>query len=207
MDLGISARELPGGLHFCYLFGDDDERFSLIARLFEAGRKANDKLFYVTDTLSPERIKERLVEQAAALEPPDSCVVLRTSDGFYPEGKFSTEDMLGRMRTLLRQSELEGFRGSRVVGEMSWILKGVEGAERAMEFEARVTSVLKEHPHSAGICQYDLSLFSGETMMDVLTVHPFTIVRGQIVENPFFIDADEFLKSRAGKRLSGHGHT
>jgi hypothetical protein len=45
MNLGISSRELPGGLHVCYLFGDDDERFELVARFFEAGVKAGDKLF------------------------------------------------------------------------------------------------------------------------------------------------------------------
>ena len=70
--------------------------------------------------------------------------------------------------------------------------------------EARVTSVLKQHPCSAGICQYDLHLFNGATLMDVLTVHPYTIVRGQFVENPFFVEAEQFLKSRAGKRVSGH---
>jgi hypothetical protein len=204
MDLGISSRELPGGLHVCYLFGDDDERFRLIARFFEAGLKARDQLFYVVDTMEPEQLRERLVAHSTELQPVEACNVLRTREGFYPDGSFSTEDMLGRMRSLLRQSAEQGYRGARVVGEMSWILKGVEGAERAMEFEARVTSVLKEHPHSAGICQYDLHLFSGETMMDVLTVHPYTIVRGQFVENPFYVDAEEFLRTRAQPRSSGY---
>jgi hypothetical protein len=205
MDLGISSRELPGGLHVCYLFGDDDERFQLIARFFEAGRKAGDKLFYVVDSMAPDQVRQRLSDHYAPLTSPDACTVLRTSEGFYPEGTFSSDDMLGRMRGLLRQSVEEGYRGSRVVGEMSWILRDVEGADRAMEFEARVTSVLKQHPHSAGICQYDLHLFSGETLMDVLTVHPYTIVRGQFVENPFFVDAEEFLRLRAQARLQGDG--
>jgi hypothetical protein len=205
LDLGITSRELPGGLHVCYLFGDDAERFQLIARFFEAGRKAGDKLFYVVDSMSPEQLRARIEHHSRELRPPAEWNVLRTSDGFYPDGAFSTEDMLARMRALLAQSAAEGFRGSRVVGEMSWILKGVQGAERAMEFEARVTSVLKEHPHSAGICQYDLHLFNGATLMDVLTVHPYTIVRGQFMENPFFIDAEEFLRTRAGRRLAEDG--
>jgi len=30
--------------------------------------------------------------------------------------------------------------------------------------------------------------------MDVLNVHPMMIVRGQLVNNPYFIDPNEFLK-------------
>jgi hypothetical protein len=50
-----------------------------------------------------------------------------------------------------------------------------------------------------------MHLFSGETLMDVLAVHPYTIVRGQFVENPFFVEPAEFLKSqRSRPRLPGH---
>ena len=30
--------------------------------------------------------------------------------------------------------------------------------------------------------------------MDVLSVHPVMIVRGQLVQNPYYIEPDEFLK-------------
>ena len=30
--------------------------------------------------------------------------------------------------------------------------------------------------------------------MDVLSVHPVMIVRGQLVKNPYYIEPDEFLK-------------
>lgn len=201
VNLGISSRELPGGLHVCYLFGDDDERFSTIARFFEAGRKAGDKLLYVADRMEPEEIHARLDRLSAELAAPGSVVVSRTADAYYPAGDFSAEDMLARIGALLGQSANEGYRGTRVTGEMSWILRGVGGSERVMEFESRVTAVLKHHSHSAGICQYDMKLFSGETLMDVLAVHPYTIVRGQFVENPFFVEPDEFLKTHRKARL------
>ena len=201
VNLGISSRELPGGLHVCYLFGDDDERFSTIGRFFDAGLKAGDKLFYVADRSEPADIRARLDRLSAELATPESLVVSRTADAYYPEGTFSAEDMLTRIGALLGQSAKEGYRGTRVTGEMSWILRGVGGTERVMEFESRVTAVLKNHAHSAGICQYDMKLFSGETLMDVLAVHPYTIVRGQFVENPFFVEPDEFLKTHRKAHL------
>jgi hypothetical protein len=30
--------------------------------------------------------------------------------------------------------------------------------------------------------------------MDVLSVHPMMIVRGQLMQNPYFIDPDEFIE-------------
>jgi hypothetical protein len=206
MDLGISSRELPGGLHVCYLFGDDDERFQLVARFFEAGKRAGDKLMYLVDRRAPTEIHQRMQQLSAELQAPGSCVVTGTDEAFYPEGTFSADVMLGRVGELLDQSIQEGFRGTRITGEMSWILRGVGGSERVMEFESRVTSVLRAHPHAAGICQYDITLFSGATLMDVLAVHPYTIVRGQFVENPFFVEPAEYLRSQTPPRLPLPGH-
>ena len=206
IDLGISSRELPGGLHVCYLFGDDEERFQLVARFFEAGARAGDKLMYLVDRLTPAEIHQRMQQLSADLRAPDSCLVTRTEDAYFPDGSFSADDMLGKIEELLAQSAKQGFRGTRVTGEMSWILRGVGGTERVMEFESRVTSVLKRHPHSAGICQYDINLFSGATLMDVLAVHPYTIVRGQFVENPFFLEPAEYLRSQSRPRLPQPAH-
>jgi hypothetical protein len=203
MDLGVSSPELPGGLHVCYLFGDDEERFRLVARFFEAGARAGDKLFYIADTMTPEQVRQRL--QALAFDPtsPGARIVLRSDEAYFPEGQFSPDDMLARIRALFERGVEEGFRGMRATGEMSWMLKGVQGSERAIEFESRVTSVLQAYPHSAVICQYDLHLFSGETFMDALAVHPYIIIRGQFVENPFFIDPVEFLKRPRRARSPG----
>ncbi len=37
--------------------------------------------------------------------------------------------------------------------------------------------------------------------MDVLSVHPMMIVRGQLMQNPYFIDPDEFMQ-----RLKNRGN-
>ena len=41
-------------------------------------------------------------------------------------------------------------------------------------------------------CQYDARLFNGGTLYHVLQVHPFMIVKGQVMENPFHIRPKEF---------------
>jgi hypothetical protein len=36
------------------------------------------------------------------------------------------------------------------------------------------------------MCQYDLRLFDGAMMFEVMNVHPVMIVGGQIFHNPFY---------------------
>jgi hypothetical protein len=62
-----------------------------------------------------------------------------------------------------------------------------------MDYEARLTQLLVQHPYTA-CCQYDARRFSGQVLMDVLSVHPLMIVRGQLVKNPYFVEASVFLK-------------
>jgi hypothetical protein len=78
------------------LFGDDDERFRVSARFFEAGAKAGDKLFYIADAMTPEEVRERLRRLTDAI-PRDVGIMLRSDEAYFPEGRFSPDDMLGRI--------------------------------------------------------------------------------------------------------------
>ncbi len=63
-----------------------------------------------------------------------------------------------------------------------------------MEYEARVNEISTTHPLTP-ICQYDANLFDGATILDVLKAHPMMIVHGQIVQNPYYMRPEEFLKA------------
>ena len=43
------------------------------------------------------------------------------------------------------------------------------------------------------ICQYDLRRFSGAVLLDVLQVHPYVMIRGSIMPNPFYNPAEDAL--------------
>ena len=73
-------------------------------------------------------------------------------------------------------------------------IKSVEGGNRLLEYESKVTMLLREHPITA-VCQYNSNSFDGATIMDVLKVHPMMIVSGSVISNPFFIEPEEFLKA------------
>jgi len=68
-----------------------------------------------------------------------------------------------------------------------------------LDYEARLTLLLAEHPCTA-CCQYDTRRFDGNTIMDVLAVHPMAIIRGQVVKNPFYVEPGIFLQEIHSRR-------
>jgi hypothetical protein len=44
---------------------------------------------------------------------------------------------------------------------------------------------------------YNVTKFSGKTIMNVLRTHPFTISGGIITQNPFYQNPDDWLRENA----------
>jgi hypothetical protein len=100
--------------------------------------------------------------------------------------------MLGLLKQFYENSVNNKNEGARVIGEMVPEIEHIEGGSRLMEYESKVSLLLKRYPITA-VCQYDARAFDGATIMDILKVHPYMIVRGSVVHNPFYITPEEFL--------------
>ena len=85
-----------------------------------------------------------------------------------------------------------GFPAARVIGEMIPEVQIVPGGERLLEYESRVTMMLREEPVTS-VCQYNANVFDGATIMEILKVHPQMIVNGNVVNNPFYIKPEKYL--------------
>lgn len=120
-----------------------------------------------------------------------------TNETYFEDGHFDPDRMLTILKDYCNLAHIEGYSGSRVIGEMVPEIKNVPGGERLLEYESRVTLLLKDHPVTA-VCQYDANTFDGAALMDVLKVHPLMIIRGRVVHNPFFVSPEEFLDGKAG---------
>jgi hypothetical protein len=46
------------------------------------------------------------------------------------------------------------------------------------------------------LCLYDLDLFGGGLVVDLLKTHPKIVLGGMVLENPHFMSPDEFRASR-----------
>jgi hypothetical protein len=121
-------------------------------------------------------------------------MVGRASDVYCPRGEFVPEDMLANIGAIYEQACADNFPASRAAVEMSWALNTMPGIERLMEYEAKANVVFKQYPLTA-MCQYDASRFDGATILECLKVHPYMVVRGQVLRNPYYLQPEEYLKA------------
>ena len=192
-NMGFTSESFPAGTHMCLIYSQESERRTIIGKFLESGMLAQEKVAYFADTLSPEEVRSWLLNMGIDLPESDGFSITDAVKTYSPSGEFVPETMLNTLREFYGQAKRSGYPNARVSGEMSWALKGIPGSERLMEYEALVNEVLITHPVTA-ICQYDANRFSGATILDVLKVHPMMVVHGQIVQNPFYMKPQDFLK-------------
>src|SRR6266851_1476051 len=109
-------------------------------------------------------------------------------------GRFTTSEMLTFWTENLVKAEIEGYSFCRLAGEMTWALRDVPGVEHLVGYESELNRVTSSYPVVV-LCLYDLDRFSGEVVVNVVKTHPQVLVQGILVENPYYIGPDEFLKT------------
>jgi hypothetical protein len=175
---------VPHGHHICLLYGDEEEQLRSTAGFLAAGLQGGHKLLYITDTAPVAEVRRRFAELGAGLGA--SLEVKTTFESYHPTGRFEPEVMCAGLEAFAARAMAEGFAGCRCTGEMGWAARRIPGSERLVEYEAMLTDVIERQPFS-GICQYDVRLFDGPTILAVIEVHPYLLVRGQILRNPNYV--------------------
>jgi hypothetical protein len=92
------------------------------------------------------------------------------------------------------------FPLSRIVCRMDWAAEGRTHVDGLIEFESRVNDLWNRHD-DAVICTYQLSRFSGDTVIDIMRTHPAVIVGGILQQNPFYVPPDQFLREVRERRF------
>lgn len=203
ISLGFSNKAYPAGTHMCLIYNDEAERRKIISKFLDGGLRTGEKVAYFVEKISPTDVYSWLEELDVALPEKDLGASFTAADAqktYCPDGTFVPDRMLATLREFYDQSVEQGCPHCRVSGEMGWALKNFPGSERLMEYESLVNVVVNTHPVTA-VCQYDANRFDGATILKCLEVHPYMIVHGQVVHNPYYITPQEFLGSARVQQL------
>lgn len=191
IDVGFSQESFNPGTHICLVFRDEASRRRIVSKFVGSGLLSGEQVFYFADTVEPAEVDSWL-ENELGVEFHDSLTgessTFRSqfaSDTYYPDGAFKPEPMLETLKATYAASRSAGYPNVRVTGEMSWALRDVPGKERLIEYESAVNEVVKSHPVTA-MCQYDANRFDGELIYQALRVHPYMVMNGQLVKNPYY---------------------
>ena len=195
ISLGFTKQSFPAGVHICQIFSDDDERQESLLKYILSGLQDGERTCCFSEKVKAPALAEFLggygisYEQVAAA---GAFALAGTRDIYFQEDRFDPDRMLGMLTRFHDQSVDQGYPAARVIGEMTPEIQYLPGGSRLLEYESRVSLLLREHPVTA-VCQYDARSFDGAMIMDVLKVHPLMVVRGSVVQNPFYIAPEEFL--------------
>ena len=198
-----AAREVLGlqlrvGDHICGFYRKPAERDNILIPFLVEGLKAGDKCTCVVDSCTPDDVLASMSEHIE-VDPYVSVCQLEVLDSYgtyLADGGFLPERMLKFWETKARQSPgPDGPVPARNIGDMSWAHRDESVVSVLMGYESELNRIMSNFPQ-VNLCLYDLTRCSGELIMDVLKTHPKALLGGMVIDNPYYLDPDEFLASR-----------
>lgn len=199
---GIVSMGLPGvtitpGDHICAFYRGREQRDAVLVPFLREGILAGDKCICVMDDPDTEPVLGPL---GAELDVDGSMrtgqfVLLGSDHAYLPGGCFVTERMLGFWEQGFHEAmDDDGFGFVRACGEMTWALRDVPGVEDLVTYEAQLNRFLPKYPQAVLLCLYDLERFTnGQLLMGLLATHPTVLLSGQMLDNPWYAEPDEYL--------------
>jgi hypothetical protein len=188
---GIPGVRLAPGDHICAFYPSLADRDEILIPFLRTGVLAGDKCICVVDASEPEHV----VTAVGAAPEPDQLDVARCQDTYLCGGAFSTGAMLEFWEQEIGRAVADGYEFARAAGEMTWALRQMPGVEELVGYEARLNRFLPRYPQVI-LCLYEMDRFSGEVLVDVLKTHPKVLLGGMVLDNPYYLEPDEFLATR-----------
>ena len=201
---GIDDVSLQPGSHVCAFYRGAKDRDRLLTSYLGTGLTAGDKCICIVDSADTASRLQLLRPGSAGPSLPDHQLPEHQLDVHLPEstylagGRFTSSEMLTFWSEHLVKAEVEGYSFCRLAGEMTWALRDMPGVEGLVGYESELNRVITAGSSAIVLCLYDLDLFSGEVVVNIVKTHPQVLVQGILVENPYYVGPDEFLSSVHG---------
>ena len=195
----VLGLRLSVGDHICGFYRRPSERDDILIPFLVEGLKAGDKCTCVVDSCTPVDVLAKMSERIE-VDPYVSVRQLEVLDAagtYLANGGFLPERMLSFWEGKARQGPAgPGF--ARNIGDMSWAHRSPRAVGDLIGYESELNRIMSSFPQ-VNLCLYDLTRCSGDLIMDVLKTHPKALLGGMVIDNPYYLEPDEFLASRLNR--------
>lgn len=190
--------QLNVGDHICGFYRKPAERDDILIPFLVEGLRAGDKCTCVVDSCTPDEVLANMSGQIE-VQPyvaDRQLEVLDSHSTYLAGGGFLPDRMLEFWEAKARQSPMpEGNGYARNIGDMSWAHRNERVVGDLIGYESALNRIISNFPQ-VNLCLYDLTRCSGELIMDVLKTHPKALLGGMVIDNPYYLEPDEFLATR-----------
>ncbi|MGC9516220.1 MAG: MEDS domain-containing protein [Methanomicrobiales archaeon] len=189
-----SIEDLQMGDHLCCLYETEKEHKNILTPYIIQGLENNEKIVYILDKHTKNTVKTYIQDMdldANSLIESGQFVFLSTGESYILDGHFHPDSMITLLQNSLDVALQEGYSALRVTGEMSWILKGLKGSEKFIEYESKLNQFFPGKK-CIGLCQYNLTDFNNNLLLDVLLTHPKVALADKIYKNIYYIPTSQY---------------
>ncbi|MET9800851.1 MEDS domain-containing protein [Streptomyces sp. NPDC006368] len=156
------------------VFSDDREWAGHLRALVRGGLERGEQVQYFADATDPERVLRTLTDagiDAVAAVSRGQLSVSTAARTYLAGDRFDLDAVIDGWHTAAQSSSALGYRGLRVIGEMSWGARDIEGADRLLEYELRIHQEVFELLPLTGWCFYDRRLLPEDYVNVLVGAH------------------------------------
>jgi signal transduction histidine kinase/ActR/RegA family two-component response regulator len=190
---------LRQGDHLCLIYESAAEQTAALIPYFKAGLAAGERCLFVGHGTSCRRLEHSLEEAGVdtrAAHDRGALVCLTQRESWLPGGRFDPGALMDLLRQAEQQALDDGFTGLRATWNMGWVLEGISGSDRLMEYEAHLNRFLAGS-RTCALCRYSREASSAEELQQALHTHPLAVLGEQICANAFYEPPDMVLGDRS----------
>ncbi len=189
--------DLKPGSHLCCFYETEAEHRAILTPYLQYGLARGEKVIYIVDERTADVVQRYLHDAGLAVEDyidRGQLVLLTSEETYVKHGVFDPEAMIALIQAEVDKALDEGYPLLRLTGEMTWVLRGLPGSQRLIEYEARLNEFLP-YVQCIALCQYDQRRFQPDLLLNILYTHPIVAVGALVLDNVYYTPPAVFLHS------------
>jgi hypothetical protein len=192
---GTEETRIPIGSHICLLYRTEEERDKVAVPFLREGLRDGALCRYVVDDQTAEHLQRGLAAagvNVTTVEASGQLRLLTAADTYLRKDAFNTREMIAFWETVAAQMQADKMAYARCAGETTFLQQRVPGLEHFLEYEAELNNYIPTRPLVV-LCLYNIMKFSGDLVAGVLQTHPYAVMGGVLIRNPYYIPPEKFL--------------
>jgi hypothetical protein len=191
VDLGWNGETLPVGSHVCWYYSGEEQLKDTLRFLRIGLSRPGELCVLFADSGRLSLLLDWLGEGADV----DVPALVDTGKVALIAGSPTREAMVKEIGDRLDGAMTQGYRLIRFLGFIGWGSPGWPGDRELLEFEAGVNEVVSAYP-AVIVCTYGVPVLSGPSLIyGGLQTHPYALVGGRLVQNPYFLEPADFIRT------------
>ena len=191
--LGFGGATVAVGDHIAHFYRGDAEMFSVLGPYIAEGLRRGERCAVIASPDAADRFRAWLDSHSL-----DAAEAESNGRLFLHPGEANRQDMHALFNRVVKDSLDAGYQTVRLAGDGGWALAGRTSVAEMLRWEALYDQVADGWPIIA-LCQFDLTRFGGDTVMDALRSHPLCIMGQVLVHNTLHQDPADLLTELAAR--------